>query len=56
VRFKPRLFHATGSFKVRGALNKLRADGDEKRAGYLDLRRNHAQAVAWARAGQAWTR
>jgi threonine dehydratase len=50
VRFKAELFQRTGSFKVRGALNKLsQLTGDEKRAGVISISAgNHAQAVAWA--------
>src|SRR4051794_18638837 len=40
----------TGSFKVRGAINRLRAIGDEERGrGVVAASAgNHAQAVAWA--------
>jgi threonine dehydratase len=50
VRFKAELFQRTGSFKVRGALNKLsQLTGEEKRAGVISISAgNHAQAVAWA--------
>ena len=50
VRFKAELFQRTGSFKVRGALNRLsQLTSDEKRAGVITISAgNHAQAVAWA--------
>jgi len=50
VRFKAELFQRTGSFKVRGALNRLsQLTDDEKRAGVISISAgNHAQAVAWA--------
>jgi threonine dehydratase len=50
VRFKAELFQRTGSFKVRGALNKLsQLTSEEKRAGVISISAgNHAQAVAWA--------
>jgi threonine dehydratase len=50
VRFKAELFQRTGSFKVRGALNKVsQLTGEEKRAGVISISAgNHAQAVAWA--------
>jgi threonine dehydratase len=50
VRFKAELFQRTGSFKVRGALNKLsQLTEEEKRAGVISISAgNHAQAVAWA--------
>jgi threonine dehydratase len=40
----------TGSFKIRGAVNKLATlDGEERRAGVVAASAgNHAQAVAWA--------
>jgi threonine dehydratase len=54
VRFKAELFQRTGSFKVRGALNRLsQLTDEEKRAGVITISAgNHAQAVAWA-AGEA---
>jgi threonine dehydratase len=50
ARFKAELFQRTGSFKVRGALNKVaRLTEDEKRRGIISISAgNHAQAVAWA--------
>jgi threonine dehydratase len=50
VRFKAELFQRTGSFKVRGALNRLAELTDEERArGVITISAgNHAQAVAWA--------
>jgi threonine dehydratase len=50
ARFKAELFQRTGSFKVRGALNKIsQLTEDEKRNGIISISAgNHAQAVAWA--------
>jgi threonine dehydratase len=50
ARFKAELFQRTGSFKVRGALNKVsQLTEDEKRRGIISISAgNHAQAVAWA--------
>ena len=50
VRFKAELFQRTGSFKVRGALNRLsQLTDEEKRQGVISISAgNHAQAVAWA--------
>jgi threonine dehydratase len=50
VRFKAELFQRTGSFKVRGALNRLsQLTDEEKRRGVISISAgNHAQAVAWA--------
>jgi threonine dehydratase len=50
VHFKAELFQRTGSFKVRGALNRLAELTDEERArGVITISAgNHAQAVAWA--------
>jgi threonine dehydratase len=47
---KAELFQKTGSFKVRGALNRLAALApDERRRGVVTWSAgNHAQAVAWA--------
>jgi threonine dehydratase len=52
ARLKCELFQRTGSFKVRGALNKLSSlDADEKRRGVIAISAgNHAQAVAYAAA------
>jgi threonine dehydratase len=50
ARLKCELFQRTGSFKVRGALNKITTlTDDEKRAGVIAISAgNHAQAVAFA--------
>jgi threonine dehydratase len=50
VVLKAELFQKTGSFKVRGALNRLVALGpEERRRGVVTWSAgNHAQAVAWA--------
>jgi threonine dehydratase len=50
VRFKAELFQRTGSFKVRGALNKLsQLTDEEKQRGVISISAgNHAQALAWA--------
>jgi threonine dehydratase len=47
---KAELFQRTGSFKVRGALNRLEElTGDERSSGVISISAgNHAQAVAWA--------
>jgi threonine dehydratase len=47
---KAELFQRTGSFKVRGAINRLHELTDEERArGVITISAgNHAQAVAWA--------
>jgi threonine dehydratase len=47
---KAELFQRTGSFKVRGALNRLEElTRDERRSGVISISAgNHAQAVAWA--------
>jgi len=52
ARLKCELFQRTGSFKVRGALNKLSSlDADEKSRGVIAISAgNHAQAVAFAAA------
>jgi threonine dehydratase len=52
ARLKAELFQRTGSFKSRGALNKLRSLSDEeKRRGVIAISAgNHAQAVAFAAA------
>ncbi len=52
ARLKCELFQRTGSFKVRGALNKLAAlDDAERRRGVIAISAgNHAQAVAFAAA------
>ena len=50
VYFKLELFQKTGSFKVRGALNKLlKLSDNEKQKGIITISAgNHAQAVSWA--------
>ena len=50
IVFKAENLQATGSFKVRGALNRLAAlSEDERAAGVLAASAgNHGQAVAWA--------
>jgi threonine dehydratase len=50
VYFKAELFQRTGSFKVRGALNRIAELTLEERArGVITISAgNHAQAVAWA--------
>jgi threonine dehydratase len=52
ARLKCELFQRTGSFKVRGALNKISSlDADERRRGVIAISAgNHAQAVAYAAA------
>jgi len=52
ARIKAELFQRTGSFKVRGALNKLSSlSADEKARGVIAISAgNHAQAVAFAAA------
>jgi threonine dehydratase len=52
VSLKAELFQKTGSFKVRGALNRVAAlTPDERRRGVVTWSAgNHAQAVAWAAA------
>ena len=54
ARLKCELFQRTGSFKVRGALNKLSSlSADEKRRGVIAISAgNHAQAVAYAAAAE----
>lgn len=50
ARFKAELFQRTGSFKARGALNRMQELTAEERArGVITISAgNHAQAVAWA--------
>jgi threonine dehydratase len=50
VVLKEELFQRTGSFKVRGALNRIAELSDEERArGVISISAgNHAQALAWA--------
>jgi threonine dehydratase len=52
ARLKCELFQRTGSFKVRGALNKLSSlDAEQKARGVIAISAgNHAQAVAYAAA------
>jgi threonine dehydratase len=54
ARLKCELFQRTGSFKVRGALNKISSlTPDEKRRGVIAISAgNHAQAVAYAAAAE----
>ena len=50
ARFKAELLQRTGSFKVRGALNRLQElTKEERKRGVITISAgNHAQAVAWA--------
>ena len=50
LHFKLELFQKTGSFKVRGVLNKLHhLSPEDKKKGVITLSSgNHAQALAWA--------
>jgi threonine dehydratase len=52
VRLKAELFQKTGSFKVRGVLNKLSSlTPEEKARGVIGISAgNHAQALAWGAA------
>ena len=52
VRLKAELFQKTGSFKVRGVLNKLASlTAEEKARGVIGISAgNHAQALAWGAA------
>jgi threonine dehydratase len=54
ARLKAELFQRTGSFKSRGALNKLSClSGEEKRRGVIAISAgNHAQAAAYAAAAE----
>ncbi|HUP31998.1 MAG TPA: threonine/serine dehydratase [Gaiellaceae bacterium] len=54
VRLKAELFQKTGSFKVRGVLNKLAALSEEEKArGVIGISAgNHAQALAWGAAAE----
>jgi threonine dehydratase len=54
ARLKCELFQRTGSFKVRGALNKIRSlSADDKVRGVIAISAgNHAQAVAFAAAAE----
>jgi threonine dehydratase len=50
AHLKAELFQRTGSFKVRGALNRIaELTGEERSRGVISISAgNHAQAVAWA--------
>jgi threonine dehydratase len=54
VWLKAELFQKTGSFKVRGVLNKLASlSADEKQRGVIGISAgNHAQALAWGAAAE----
>ena len=54
LSLKAELFQKTGSFKVRGALNRVsRLSGDERERGLLTISAgNHAAALAYAAAAQ----
>jgi threonine dehydratase len=54
VRLKAELFQRTGSFKVRGVLNKLASlSPEEKARGVIGISAgNHAQALAWGAASE----
>ena len=54
VALKAELFQKTGSFKVRGVLNKLSAlSPEEKARGVIGISAgNHAQALAWGAAAE----
>jgi threonine dehydratase len=54
VWLKAELFQKTGSFKVRGVLNKLASLGPEEKArGVIGISAgNHAQALAWGAAAE----
>ncbi len=54
VRLKAELFQKTGSFKVRGVLNKLASlTAEEKERGVIGISAgNHAQALAWGAAAE----
>jgi threonine dehydratase len=54
VRLKAELFQKTGSFKVRGVLNKLASlSPEEKERGVIGISAgNHAQALAWGAAAE----
>ena len=58
ARLKCELFQRTGSFKARGALNKISSlSADEKARGVIAISAgNHAQAVAFAAARRGSTR
>ena len=54
VRLKAELFQKTGSFKVRGVLNKLASlSPEERERGVIGISAgNHAQALAWGAAAE----
>jgi threonine dehydratase len=54
IRLKAELFQRTGSFKVRGVLNKLASlTAEEKARGVIGISAgNHAQALAWGAASE----
>src|SRR5215212_9752661 len=54
VALKAELFQKTGSFKVRGVLNKLASlSSEEKARGVIGISAgNHAQALAWGAAAE----
>jgi threonine dehydratase len=54
VRLKAELFQKTGSFKVRGVLNKLASlSPEQKERGVIGISAgNHAQALAWGAAAE----
>jgi threonine dehydratase len=54
VRLKAELLQRTGSFKVRGVVNRLAAlSEDERRRGVIGISAgNHAQALAWGAAAE----
>jgi threonine dehydratase len=54
VRLKAELFQKTGSFKVRGVLNKLASlSPDDRARGVIGISAgNHAQALAWGAASE----
>ena len=58
ARLKCELFQRTGSFKARGALNKISSlSAEEKARGVIAISAgNHAQAVAFAAAPKGSTR
>ncbi len=55
VHLKAECLQKTGSFKVRGALNRIRSlTPDERRRGLVTVSAgNHAQALAWAAAAES---
>ncbi|RMF86579.1 MAG: pyridoxal-phosphate dependent enzyme, partial [Nitrospinota bacterium] len=57
VRLKPECLQTTGSFKIRGAVNKIRSLGGKARRVVACSSGNHGQATAFAaqQAGMAAT-